>query len=538
MVHTYTPAPERSTGFCFNSSDCPWPQQCLAESRTRRYCADGPLDAVYGRSLFDLSDERAPGLFHCERCDSPLVNIDFGSPIDAGANRCITECRLPVGSANATHVGESFLTSNCLTACDFMPLELYADAVIGSSPYHEGYEPSDELWITRAAAVDAKEAAAAAAVEAAAKAEVSVAVDAIDAGEAAVIAALRVEVVKRDAVIRRREAAVVRARAALEIAIVREQRAAEDALALAIEDVAAAKEVRAEAAANVTAELAVRESFVPVLESTAPHDEALLAREIAERLQAEAERVAAAIERVGLKLLPLPEHVASAWRHGAWGGAIDARAAGGLLKLTDALPHKTGWAVLRPGTPLASWTVELDLWVGGGTGGDGFSVSYAPLTDPALLHTDGGQEGVGVTVGRTGVAPAPAARGLGASADYGPLAPAYRGRGLSLALRTRPVHAAQVWLDGELVAEAAYPGCPHPAGAFGGQCAPCAECPNCPACALCVPTHACPLRTPRDFVRLVLRLTAATADAPPALRAVHNGLSLFGVAPVPLPGFV
>ena len=83
------------------------------------------------------------------------------------------------------------------------------------------------------------------------------------------IAALRAEVVKRDAVIERREAAVVRARAALEIAIAREQRAAEDALALAIEDVAAAKEVRAEAAANVTAELAMRESFVPVLESTA-----------------------------------------------------------------------------------------------------------------------------------------------------------------------------------------------------------------------------------------------------------------------------
>ena len=68
------------------------------------------------------------------------------------------------------------------------------------------------------------------------------------------------------------------------------------------------------------------------------------------------------------------------------------------------------------------------------------------------------------------------------------------------------------------------------------RCAPCAECPNCPACELCVPTHACPLRTPRDFVRLVLRLTAATTDAPPALRAVHNGLSLFGDAPVPLPG--
>ena len=88
--------------------------------------------------------------------------------------------------------------------------------------------------------------------------------------------------------------------------------------------------------------------------------------------------------------------------------------------------------MLRPKTPLASWTVELDLWVGGGTGGEGFSISYAPLTDAALLHADGGQEGVGVTVGRVGVAPAPAARGLGASADYGPLAQAYRGCGLGL----------------------------------------------------------------------------------------------------------
>jgi len=61
----------------------------------------------------------------------------------------------------------------------------------------------------------------------------------------------------------------VRARAALEIAVMRDRRAAEDALALAIEDLAVAKEVRAEAAANVTAELAQRESFVPLLESTA-----------------------------------------------------------------------------------------------------------------------------------------------------------------------------------------------------------------------------------------------------------------------------
>jgi len=42
--------------------------------------------------------------------------------------------------------------------------------------------------------------------------------------------------------------------------------------------------------------------------------------------------------------MPLPERIARAWRHDVWGRAIDARAAGGLLKLTDALPHKTGWA--------------------------------------------------------------------------------------------------------------------------------------------------------------------------------------------------
>ena len=90
--------------------------------------------------------------------------------------------------------------------------------------------------------------------------------------------------------------------------------------------------------------------------------------------------------------------------------------------------------MLRPKTPLASWTVELDLWVGGGTGGEGFSVSYAPVTDAAILHADSAQERGDVTVGRAGVPTAPAALGLGASADNGPLFPPYRGYCLPLTL--------------------------------------------------------------------------------------------------------
>ena len=62
----------------------------------------------------------------------------------------------------------------------------------------------------------------------------------------------------------------------------------------------------------------------------------------------------AAVERMGLKLVPLPEHMQRAWRHGAWGNATDTHAAGGLLKLTDALPHKTGWAAHAAPSPAPS----------------------------------------------------------------------------------------------------------------------------------------------------------------------------------------
>ena len=57
---------------------------------------------------------------------------------------------------------------------------------------------------------------------------------------------------------------------------------------------------------------------------------------------------------MGLKLVPLPEHMQLAWRHGAWGNATDTHAAGGLLKLTDALPHKTGWAAHPAPSPAPS----------------------------------------------------------------------------------------------------------------------------------------------------------------------------------------
>ena len=51
-----------------------------------------------------------------------------------------------------------------------------------------------------------------------------------------------------------------------------------------------------------------------------------------------------------------------------------------------------------------------------------------------------------------------------------------------------------------------------------------------------MPGNLCPLRTERRFVRLALRLVAATVDAPATLRARHDGLDLFP-KPIPLPGF-
>ena len=157
------------------------------------------------------------------------------------------------------------------------------------------------------------------------------------------------------------------------------RRASQGALKEAMEELRRAQRVSAAAAGNASAAVVARESFSPALQAEALAEQSLVAHEEAEKAAHESAEVAAAVEIAGLRVVPLPERVATAWGHGVWGGALDDSAAGGLLKLTDALPNRTGWALWRPSTPLASWNVELDLWVGGGTGGDGFSLSCAPI---------------------------------------------------------------------------------------------------------------------------------------------------------------
>lgn len=157
------------------------------------------------------------------------------------------------------------------------------------------------------------------------------------------------------------------------------RRASQGALKEAMEELRTARRAAAAAAGNASAALVARESFSPALQAEALAEQSLVAHEEAEKAAHESAEVAAAVEIAGLRVVPLPERVATAWGHGVWGGALDDSAAGGLLKLTDALPNRTGWALWRPSTPLASWSVELDLWVGGGTGGDGFSLSCAPI---------------------------------------------------------------------------------------------------------------------------------------------------------------
>ena len=179
-------------------ANCSFPQLCIAESKARRYCSDSLLDAVHGRTIFDYSAERVPGLYHCERCNAPLLNVDFGASGDIGTNECKAECRLPVGGATDTHIGESFMTSNCLTTCGFIPYELYGDAVLGSSAYHGGYEPSDDLWVARAAAAAAKDGAALAADEAQAAAAAATAAAAETAVNAEEIAELWIEAERPD----------------------------------------------------------------------------------------------------------------------------------------------------------------------------------------------------------------------------------------------------------------------------------------------------------------------------------------------------
>ena len=75
----------------------------------------------------------------------------------------------------------------------------------------------------------------------------------------------------------------------------------------------------------------------------------------------------------------------------------DAYVDGGVLKLTDAAVlkagGKNGWLLFNlppPRPALWQWRIEFDVYVGGGTGGEGFSVVYGPLPDLYALEFQGG----------------------------------------------------------------------------------------------------------------------------------------------------
>jgi hypothetical protein len=65
----------------------------------------------------------------------------------------------------------------------------------------------------------------------------------------------------------------------------------------------------------------------------------------------------------------------------------------GVVKLTRSKPDQTGTFIIDPldGTPISSFVVKFKAFVGGGTGGEGFAVSFAPdLTDDAFDETGSG----------------------------------------------------------------------------------------------------------------------------------------------------
>ena len=91
---------------------------------------------------------RSPAAHACERCDAPRALLDFGST--PGSYNCSTVCESSVGAAHEVHDGASYEASNCQTSCHFLEMELYGGAVLTTSPYFPGTEPSDTLHAARA----------------------------------------------------------------------------------------------------------------------------------------------------------------------------------------------------------------------------------------------------------------------------------------------------------------------------------------------------------------------------------------------------
>ena len=574
---------------CYNSTHCSFPDRCIVETGYRRYCG-GAFISRPGRTLFDLSGEREPGRYGCERCGAPLALADFGLLADFGAYQCGSRCALPSNASTSDTVVESYQTSLCLTECTFVQGLLHGNARLGTSAYVTGSEPADRLSAARAHARNATLAAMRASRTAQAAARVAEEVDRIAAERSSAHVRLQAELAQAQAALgvaryllgRARSAAAAAAAADTPLAApenVRSTAGAVDEAQAAVVDATANRDA-------AVAAIALHEAsapFPPILQAIAEHAEALVAENAAAAARELADVAAAAAEVAGLQRVPLGDEMRALWgRDNVWGGSAAARPAGGLLQLTSSSAvaqrrrPSVGWAQLEPGRSLHAFRCELDLLIGGGDGGDGFAISYAPPSAPAIrasveesrwsgideaAFADGrdptasddvsygfsglaADEAAGLDAASGGRAPpaepvpaASAAHGLGASVDRGPLQQPTQGIGLSVSLATRPAHAAMVWFNGTRLAYAPYDGCPPPAtAAFGSSCLPCPVCSGCPPCVQCTSEQQCPLR-PGRFVRLVVQLRAATAEQPPTVQARHDGIELFP-HPVPIPGLV
>ena len=568
---------------CYNGSHCTFPKQCLVESGYRRYCADSLFVPVAGRTLFDLSGRREPGVHGCDRCEAPLAVSDFGLMSDVGTYVCDSSCRLPNNSSTPDTVVESYQTSNCLTRCTFAPAELRGNATLDISPHFPGGEPADEIAQLRGAAARARRKARQAELEAVRARRVARAELDAKAATQADAAALRDELKRAEAALhvaeylldrarRRRssheEAAQYQDKGYRSVASASELRSAHGAVVEAEGSVEAAA-LAVEAAEAAIAAFDASTPSPPSTEATAPQAEAVVAELSATRAAEAARAAATAADVGGLRVLPLSAATAGLWqRDDAWGGAARARPAGGLLQLTRATALRerrrpsAGYAILRPGVPLHAFVCELDVLIASGDGGEGLALSYGPPNDAAMrasIREAAGaapEEGEGaepsdaaaagggqkkaeeVADGDGESAPAASASlGLGASVDRGPTRRSTKGTGLSVSLATRPHHAAMVWYDGERLAHVKFEGCPRAeTGVFGGSCVPCAVCPSCPPCEPCRAQQECPLRPGRAFARLVVRLRAATSERPTTVQATHDGVDLFP-HPVGVPGF-
>ena len=91
MMAASTPVPVGSGLSCLHTADCNLTHVCVAEAPYRRYCAASLTHALPGRSLFAPSAEA-----RCERCDAPLLLVDFALNVTPGAYACATECALPL----------------------------------------------------------------------------------------------------------------------------------------------------------------------------------------------------------------------------------------------------------------------------------------------------------------------------------------------------------------------------------------------------------------------------------------------------------